>query len=176
MYDITGSIVIFNNDRVILRRAIDSFLNTNLRVQLFLFDNSNTNSLKDIIDDERVIYHFNKKNVGFGCGHNYAIKHYQFLTNYHLVLNPDIFYDLNNIEKIFSYMNLHKSVGLLMPKIKYPNNEIQYLCKRNPTPLILFARRFLNFWIFFFASRSIRAGRTCGRPARSCRHARFSRN
>jgi len=45
-------------------------------------------------------------------------------------------------------MNHNNTVGLLMPKILYPNNEIQYLCKRNPTPVILFTRRFLNVRFF----------------------------
>lgn len=149
MFDITASIVLYHNDRTVLRKAIYSFLSTKLNIELFLFDNSATNDLHNIVNDKRVIYHFNNNNnIGFGRGHNFAIKQYENISIYHLVLNPDIYFEENNLEKIFSYMNLNKSVGLLMPRILYPNNEIQYLCKRNPTPFILFARRFLNFQVF----------------------------
>ena len=145
MFDVTASIVLYHNDRNVLRKAIYSFLNTNLNIELFLFDNSTSNELINIVNDKRVVYHFNKKNIGFGSGHNFAIKYYENKSYYHLVLNPDIYFNQNNIEKIFCYMNINKCVGLLMPKILYPNNEIQYLCKRNPTPFILFIRRFLKF-------------------------------
>ena len=148
MYDVTASIVLYHNDRSVLKKAINSFLNTDLKVELFLFDNSATNELINIVSDNRVIYHFNNKNIGFGSGHNFAIRHYDQKSKYHIVLNPDIYFNHNTIEKIFNYLNHNKSVGLLMPKILYPNNEIQYLCKRNPTPYILFFRRFLNFHPF----------------------------
>jgi GT2 family glycosyltransferase len=148
MFDVTASIVLYHNDKSVLQKAIQSFLNTNLKVELFLFDNSSTNELINVVNDKRIKYHFNNKNIGFGSGHNFAIKYYENKSKYHVVLNPDIYFNENNIEKIFSYMNYNNSVGLLMPKILYPNNETQYLCKRNPTPFILFTRRFLNIRFF----------------------------
>ena len=42
-------------------------------------------------------------------------------------------------------MELNREVGNIMPMVKYPNGEIQYLCKRLPTPLDLFLRRFYPF-------------------------------
>ena len=41
MFDVTASIVLYHNDRNVLRKAIYSFLNTNLNIELFLFDNGN---------------------------------------------------------------------------------------------------------------------------------------
>jgi len=148
MFDISASIVLFHNDRLVLRKAIDSILNVNLNLSLFLFDNSKNDDLHDIISDDRVIYFYNNKNVGFGKGHNYAINFYKHKSIFHIVINPDIYFYPGNIEKMYSFMISNKKIGLLMPKIKYPNNEIQYLCKKNPTPHILFVRRFLSFKIF----------------------------
>jgi GT2 family glycosyltransferase len=45
-------------------------------------------------------------------------------------------------------MENNKDVGLVMPKVLYPDGNIQYLCKLLPTPLDLFGRRFLNFCPF----------------------------
>lgn len=40
-------------------------------------------------------------------------------------------------------MDKNTEVGHLMPKVFYPNGEMQYLCKLIPTPFDLFIRRFL---------------------------------
>ena len=45
-------------------------------------------------------------------------------------------------------MDQNKDCGLVMPKILYPNGEVQYLCKLLPTPLDLFGRRFIPFKMF----------------------------
>ncbi len=142
--EMTGSIVLFNNNRNILRSAIDSFINTNLTIKLILIDNSSNSSLKDIIFDERVEYLKMPYNVGFGAAHNVAIKRaFELKSQYHIVLNPDIYFEKGTLEKIQEYMDTNLEIGHLMPKVLYPNGEIQYLCKTNPTVFDLFARRFL---------------------------------
>jgi GT2 family glycosyltransferase len=143
LYDIIGSIVMFKNDRKVLRNAIDSFLNTSLKVKLFLIDNSPTDGLHDIISDNRVEYIFNPSNPGFGAAHNLAIEKSLSFSKYHLVLNPDVYFSAGNLEKMFDFMESNQNIGQLMPKILYPDGEMQYLCKTNPTPLDLFVRRFL---------------------------------
>ena len=45
-------------------------------------------------------------------------------------------------------MENNPDVGLVMPKVLYPDGTLQYLCKLLPTPLDLFGRRFLNFGPF----------------------------
>ena len=40
-------------------------------------------------------------------------------------------------------MDNHNQIGQLLPKVTYPNGEIQYLCKLIPTPLDLIFKRFL---------------------------------
>ena len=94
MYDITACIVLFNNDRSMLLKAIMSFLNTNLSVKLYLIDNSPEDQLKNIICDQRVSYIFNPANPGFGAAHNIVIKKILGSSKYHLVLNPDIYFDI----------------------------------------------------------------------------------
>ncbi|WP_228435728.1 glycosyltransferase [Chryseobacterium pennipullorum] len=141
---ITGCIVLYQNNKEILKKAIDSFLSTELDIVLYLIDNSPTNALKSIVNDQRVEYIFNNANLGFGKAHNIGIERSLALNaNYHLVLNPDIYFEKTEIPKMISFMEENEKIGHLMPKIKYPDNRIQYLCKRNPTPFDLFARRFM---------------------------------
>ncbi len=141
--DITASIVTYKNNFFMLFRAINSFLNTDLTVKLYILDNSPTDKIKRICNDNRIEYIFNNANIGFGAGHNIAIKKSLGLSKYHLILNPDIYFSKGNLEKLFEFMESNKKVGLVMPKILYPDGSLQYLCKKLPTPFDLIARRFL---------------------------------
>ena len=141
---LTCSIVLYNNDRNILLDSINSFLNTDLDVKLFLIDNSETDDLEDIIKDKRVKYFHNPINPGFGASHNIAIKESIILkSDYHLVLNPDIYFEKGTLDKIYDFMEDHKTIGHLMPKVLYPDHSFQFLCKTNPTVFDLFVRGFL---------------------------------
>lgn len=142
-FDIVASIVMYQNDRKVLRETIDSFLNTKLNVQLLLIDNSPTDALKDLIEDDRVEYIFNDANIGFGAAHNIGIAKSLENSNYYLVLNPDIYFSEGNLEKMLDFMDKSPEVGQMLPKVLYPDGSIQYLCKRNPKPFDLFVRRFM---------------------------------
>lgn len=127
-----------------LEEAISSFLNTDLDVKLYLVDNSPTDKLKILVKDSRIEYIHNPSNPGFGAAHNIAIKKALILKpDYHLILNPDIFFERGTLEKLSNFMDLNVDIGQVMPKVTYPNGEFQYLCKTNPTFFDLFARGFL---------------------------------
>lgn len=141
---ITSCIVLYKNDLTMLREAINSFLDTELNVKLYLVDNSPTDELKTLVTDSRMEYIHNPANPGFGAAHNIAIKKaFEIESNYHLVLNPDIYFEKGILEKLCEFMDSNLSVGHIMPKVTYPNGEFQYLCKTNPTFFDLFARGFM---------------------------------
>ncbi|MFA4957721.1 MAG: glycosyltransferase family 2 protein [Candidatus Methanoperedens sp.] len=142
-YDITASIVTCRNDLKILQKAINSFLDTELSVRLIVVDNSPNDEIRQICNDNRIEYVFNNANIGFGAGHNIAIQRIQELSKYHLVLNPDIYFSRGNLEKLYNFMENNNDVGLVMPKILYPDGSLQYLCKKLPTPFDLILRRFI---------------------------------
>lgn len=142
---ISASIVLYHNDIGLLKKAIDSFLNTTLNVKLYLIDNSSTDDLKTLKSvDQRIEYIFNNANLGYGAGHNIAIrKNMDNGVAFHLVLNPDVYFEAGTIEKILEYMQKNEDTGHLMPKVLYPNGDLQYLCRLLPTPIDLFVRRFV---------------------------------
>lgn len=144
MFDVTACIVLYCNDSDILSKAIDSFLRTDLNVKLYLVDNSPTNQLQTFIKDSRLEYIFNDDNIGFGAGHNIAIKKtIEISSKYHLILNPDIEYKSGTLEQLIDFLNINNNVGLVSPKTLYPNGDIQYLCRMLPTPFDFFAKRFI---------------------------------
>lgn len=143
---INGSIVLYEDNGEVLKKAIESFLNTSMRVKLYLIDNSPTNELKYLSKiDERIEYIFNNANIGFGKAHNIALK--KSISDgvaYHLVLNPDAYFDEGVIEELFEYMQQNQDVANAIPKTFYPNGKLQYLSKLLPTPMELIVRRFIT--------------------------------
>lgn len=83
-----------------------------------------------------------EQNNGYGAGHNLAIRRIMETSDYHFVLNPDIYFKATELDKLFGFISHDPSIGLVMPKIVYPNGESQYLCKLLPTPADLLLRRF----------------------------------
>jgi GT2 family glycosyltransferase len=145
MSNITVSIVLFNNPVPMLQKVIQSVLSTSFNIIIYLIDNSPSDTLRTLSDiDGRIRYIHNPSNPGYGAAHNIAIKKsISEGVKYHLVLNPDVYFNSGTLEKALIYLEDNPDVGLLMPKVLYPNGEIQYIAKLLPTPWDLFARRFI---------------------------------
>lgn len=141
---ITASLVVYHNSKEDISKVIESFLDYKLNSKLFVIDNSADDSLRELCKDSKVEYVFNNKNLGFGAAHNIAFdKAYQLNSEYHILLNPDVYFNASTIEGLIKKASSDISIGLLMPKIIYPNGETQYLCKLIPTPKDLILRRFI---------------------------------
>ncbi|QWD74564.1 glycosyltransferase family 2 protein [Polynucleobacter sp. TSB-Sco08W16] len=138
---LTVSIVLFKTDYHQLTRCINS-INNSIDATIFLIDNSPTNGLEKFAClFNNVKYIFNPANPGYGAAHNLALRHaLQMGGSYHLVLNADVYFDAPTIGGLINYMNRRSDVGLVMPKVLFPNGNIQYLCKLVPTPFDLIGR------------------------------------
>jgi GT2 family glycosyltransferase len=139
---------VYKNLHRLVLEAVRSFLESHPEGLLFLIDNSPQDTIrKYFISDQRVRYIFNNKNLGFGAAHNIALKQSLHLgAVYHLVLNPDVYFAKNVIPELLDQMDAHPDVGLLTPKVLYPDGRIQYVCRLLPSPENLFLRRFLPFY------------------------------
>jgi hypothetical protein len=145
--NIFGSIVTFENNKQILHKAIVSCLKSPLVKKFYIIDNSLTDDLKALTAlDNRIKYIFNPSNPGFGAAHNIVmLKNIKISAKYYLGLNPDVYFEQGVLEELFAYTQNNPDVELVMPKVLYPNGEIQYLCKLLSTPVDLIFRRFLPF-------------------------------
>ncbi|MEO5890127.1 MAG: glycosyltransferase [Ferruginibacter sp.] len=148
LYDMTASIVAYKNDSEKIRTVLNSVLGTRYTIKLFLIDNSPTNrletELKKELEDRRVVYLHNSENVGFGQGHNIAIRNAIFASSYHIVLNPDLKFSPAVVDNLFEFMEANPAVGQALPKVYYENGSLQKLCKLLPGPIDLFGRRFFR--------------------------------
>lgn len=144
MSRVAVSIVCYKNDRTELMKTVNSVLNSvGVDVYLYVVDNSPDNALSSLFEDSRIKYIYNGSNVGFGAGHNIAIKYaIEGIFDYCLILNPDIYFDIYVLKEIVRYMDGNQ-VGLLMPKVTNPDGSIRKIRRQLPTPINIFIKPFL---------------------------------
>jgi len=142
--DVTCSIVTYNSDPEELRCSIQSVFETRLKVGVFVIDNSPTDSLRQVSESNGAKYRLCSRNLGFGAGHNLAMRACLDSSKYHLVLNPDARLEPGALESVFRFLEEHPRVGLLSPRVLFPDGTLQYACKLMPSPFTLAGRRFLR--------------------------------
>jgi GT2 family glycosyltransferase len=128
MHDISASIVLYHDNIELITRVIRSFLSTELSVKLYLVDNSENDVLRELSKiDDKIDYIFNNKNLGYGRAHNIALrKSIDMDVSYHVILNPDVYFDSDTIGRLYRHMQSNKNIGNIMPKILFPSGEVQY--------------------------------------------------
>lgn len=84
-------------------------------------------------------------NVGYGRGNNLVIDGID--SDYHLVVNPDLFVAPDALREALRFLEEHPDTGLLTPAVFGEDGERHYLCKRHPTLLIMFLRSFSPKWL-----------------------------
>jgi len=139
---ISASIVLYRENIDELAKTINSFLNTPLEKKLFLIDNNSNSQFKDKFIHEDIVYISVGKNIGFGAGHNLILNKIKGLSNFHLILNPDVIFEPNVIPNLIRKLNRHEIVSMIAPKVLFPNKKHQYSCRRYPNVAELMARRF----------------------------------
>lgn len=146
---VNACIVAYDNPLTMLKAAVKSVLQESTEInELFFIDNSPTDRLRPHFEIS-THYLFNDKNLGFGKGNNIAMR-YSIADDidYHLLVNPDVYFDGGVIKELKEFMDANPDIGLVMPKITYPDGSMQYLCKLLPTPFDLIGRRFFSWGPF----------------------------
>jgi len=138
------SIVLYNSHFTEISNLVNALIENTCVNQIYLVDNSPIRN--NVFDIYGANYIFIGKNLGYGAGHNFAIK--KSIDNniqYHLVLNPDILIETDVLDKLMVKLDTSTDIGLIMPKIIYPDGQTQHLCKLLATPIDLIGRRFIPF-------------------------------
>jgi GT2 family glycosyltransferase len=153
--NISVSIVVYNTDYEVLQRLIDCLENERLDILLYVIDNSPGEGLGELLRQDNIRYIFSGRNIGYGAAHNMAIREAIQESKYHLVLNPDIHFPKGTVKRLLAYLEENPTVGLVMPKILFPDGSNQFLCKLLPRPIDLVMRSFfpwskitkrINYW------------------------------
>jgi len=83
----------------------------------------------------------NGKNLGYGAGHNTCLG--QLVSDYHLILNPDVILKEDFLVAGLSFLEKEMGVVVVAPYVENEKAEPAYLCKRYPTVLDLWLRGFM---------------------------------
>lgn len=122
-----------------------------IRFLLYVVDNSEVLEYSTPIDESlnaifsdlnfvEVNYLKSPKNLGYGYGNNLIIK--QLSSDYHLVINPDVFVEQDAFVNALQYLQDNPKIGLLLPAVYGEDGKQHFLCKRNPTLFDMFLRSF----------------------------------
>jgi GT2 family glycosyltransferase len=110
--------------------------------KLYIIDNSRVSLLDNYPFHSKIVYLHNPSNPGFGTSHNIALmKSYVEEYTYHFVINPDIHVSPLVISGMVSRMETDETIGMMMPRIEFPDGRMQYLPKLLPTPFDLLGRK-----------------------------------
>ena len=131
---VSGCVVTYNNASII-SECIESVLKwtKNYDFKLYISDNGSTDGTVELIRRRfpEVIVLENKRNLGFGGGHNRILR--KLDSKYHFVINPDIFVTQDVFGPMVDYLEAHRNAAMITPKIMNDNGTEQQLPKRNPT-------------------------------------------
>ncbi|NCT08490.1 MAG: glycosyl transferase family 2 [Flavobacteriia bacterium] len=140
---LTGSIVLFDENLSDLDGTINSFLGIPIaNKKLYLIDNTTENFFEYVFVHENIEYTSNEKNIGFGSGHNRILNKISEISDYHLILNPDVSFEKSVIPNLILELKKHQNVAMIAPKVLFPDGSHQYSCRRYPVVIELLARRF----------------------------------
>ena len=82
---------------------------------------------------------FDIPNKGFPQGNNFGIKHTD--AQYIAMVNPDIEVEKNTFRILLDYMEKHKGVGVVAPRLIYPTGKVQDNYRVFPRPFDLIVKR-----------------------------------
>jgi GT2 family glycosyltransferase len=139
---LSGSLVLYDNDPAEYGRAIESFLD-GCDGFLYVVDNSAKPLALPLMGHPRLHYVYAGINLGFGRAHNFALSLVPDTSDAHLLLNPDVTFGPEVLPQLCTYLEDNPTVGAVMPRINYPNGNLQRVCKLLPTPVDLIFRRFI---------------------------------
>ena len=138
---ITAAIVLYNEHKPTLQKTINSFLAIPESKKLFLIDNSKNDSLKELANHPDIEYYYSDKNLGFGKAHNTITSKIVGVSDYHLVLNPDVSFNPKTISSLISQLKKDHNLSMIAPKVLFPNKKHQYTARKYPAFFDLIIRR-----------------------------------
>jgi GT2 family glycosyltransferase len=170
---VSVSIVTYNSSRQLLRRNMDAlyralcFARTQgmpVQIQLLVLDNSRGEayraSLRELIHSAAVqkfdvVDFWNPgSNIGFGAGHNQALERCD--SEFHMILNPDVEMDEDVLYRGLQFLQTQPNVVMISSRATNARGQVEYLCKRYPSVLVLglraWAPEFIREWFHAYMS------------------------
>jgi len=118
--------------------AIKRADNNGLTYEIIVVENASGDDLSDIKNyNPEIKVIDSSRNLGMGGGNNLGLAAAQ--APFALILNPDTIIKGNALPVLLTYLKNHPEVGLIGPKLLYPDGSLQLSCSRFPrffTPIL----------------------------------------
>ncbi len=134
-------IIVHYNTLDLLKKCLSSIYGQafSFQYEVFVIDNASENF-------EGIEFNFplakiirNKSNLGFARANNLGLK--SAVGEYILFLNPDTEILKGSLEKMLEFLAINPDVGVLGPKLVYPDGSLQLSCRRFYTLRAILMRR-----------------------------------
>ena len=143
--DVSGCIVTYNNINTLPDTLKSIYDYADLEsFKLYIVDNGSTDGTVDFIKKNYPQAELVEtgKNLGFGKGHNQILDRLE--SKYHFIINPDVTVKDDVFSLMKDCLEKHEDVGIISPKICFPDGRLQILGKRRPKLSYLVASRMRN--------------------------------
>lgn len=106
----------------------------NFDFKIIMVDNGSTDPislgfLQHAADEGRIKFIRSEKNLGFAGGNNLGAKYAK--GEYLFILNPDTAVFEDTLQIMVDYLEQHPEIGILAPKLVYPDGTVQESCRRD---------------------------------------------
>ena len=142
-------IIVSWNVAELLQQCLQSIFTCDFQhmLQVIVFDNNSSDGTVAMVEElfpyiQLIAHH---ENIGFARGNNQAIRHAK--GDFIFLLNPDTRLESDTLTKLFTYLKNHPKVGVVGPKLVYPDGSIQSSRRRFPTiGSLFFESTLLETW------------------------------
>lgn len=138
---VTASVVVYKENALELNKAIYSFVNSSITTKLYIVENYINNFENKIVNHPKIEIIKFSKNYGFGKGHNLVLDKISTESDFHLILNPDVYFDSQILEELVLELKKDTSASMIAPKVFFPNGKFQNSCRKYPKAFELIIRR-----------------------------------
>ncbi len=84
-------------------------------------------------------------NLGYGRAHNIAIRQARGTADIHLIANTDVLFAGDAVLTLVDRLKRSNEIGMVAPRVVYPDGKLQYLCRLLPRPADLIGKRFFGW-------------------------------
>ncbi len=138
------SVIIVNyKSKIKLAHCLESIFKSDfndIKFEIIVVENNSGDDLSDLqTKDNNIRLITSPRNLGMGGGNNLGIK--SALGEHILILNPDTVLRPDVCKKLLLYLRGNPLVGLVGPKLLYPDGTLQMSCSRFPNFFIPILRR-----------------------------------
>jgi len=130
------SVIIVNwNTKKLLLDCIKSLLSNKSRyeTEIIVVDNASSDGSPEAVKEQfpNIKLICNNKNLGFAKANNIGLEASK--GRYVCLINSDIIFRNNCLDSMYEYINLHSTIGIIGPKLLWPDLKMQLSCRHFPT-------------------------------------------